>query len=113
MTVLWDVALGHLIEMYRRFQGDRIDDGGSKHIWNVDKFLSDNTGRYPKRQPYLCSSLLWHEISPEEQNFELRNAKRQSSNLLNYNSYKKPSHFVRSEAVDSLSPWQRDIHGGF
>jgi hypothetical protein len=32
----------------------RLDDGGSKHLWNVCKLLSDYTAQHPRRQPSLC-----------------------------------------------------------
>jgi hypothetical protein len=32
-----------LVEVYRRFKGDRSDGGGSKNLWNVAKFLPDIT----------------------------------------------------------------------
>jgi hypothetical protein len=33
MAVFWDVAPYSLVEIER--QGNRPDDGGSKHLWNV------------------------------------------------------------------------------
>jgi hypothetical protein len=52
MTVFWVVAPCSLVEVYRRFTGasDRPDDGGSKHLWNVDKLLPDYTTQQPRTQ---------------------------------------------------------------
>jgi hypothetical protein len=55
MTVVWDAAPCSLVENDRRFRGvyclhHQNDDGGSKHIWNVGKCLSDYTAHHPKRQ---------------------------------------------------------------
>jgi hypothetical protein len=45
MAVFWIVAPCSLV-------GDhRPDDGGSKHLWNVGKLLSDYTVLQPRRQP--------------------------------------------------------------
>jgi hypothetical protein len=57
MAVFWVVAACSLVEVYRHFGGrDRPDDGGSKHLWNVDKLLPDYTLQQPRRQPsfLLC-----------------------------------------------------------
>jgi hypothetical protein len=59
MVILWVVAPRSLVEAYRRFRGayclhHRPDDGGeggSKHLWNVGKLLSDYTAQQPRRQP--------------------------------------------------------------
>jgi hypothetical protein len=57
MAVFWVVAPYSLVEIYRRFKGTcclhhhRPDDGGSKDLWNVDKFLPDYTALQPRRQP--------------------------------------------------------------
>jgi hypothetical protein len=40
------------------FSGDCPDDGGSKHLWNVDKLLPDYTAQQPRRQ----SSSLGKEV---------------------------------------------------
>jgi hypothetical protein len=34
---------------------DRPDDGGSKHLWNVGKFLPDYMTQQPRRRPSLYS----------------------------------------------------------
>jgi hypothetical protein len=49
MTVLWDVAACS--------QGDRLDDGSSKLLWNIGKYLPDYTAQHPRRQPSSYSSL--------------------------------------------------------
>jgi hypothetical protein len=61
MAVFWVVSPCILVEIYQRFrgpcclhhQGDetRPDDGSSKVLWNVGKFLPDYTALQPRRQP--------------------------------------------------------------
>jgi hypothetical protein len=50
MALFWVVAPCSLVSVYRRFRGacclqqqggDRPDDGGSKHLWNVGKLLQE------------------------------------------------------------------------
>jgi hypothetical protein len=36
-------------EWYWRWQGNRPNDGGSKHLWNVCKFLRYYTAQHPRR----------------------------------------------------------------
>jgi hypothetical protein len=63
MAVFWVVASCSLVEIYRCFRGpccphyqddqhylcfDRLDDGGSKHIWDVDKLLPYYTAQHRK-----------------------------------------------------------------
>jgi hypothetical protein len=43
LTVFWDVAPCSL--------SHRLDDGDSKHLWNVGKLLPDYTVQHPRRQP--------------------------------------------------------------
>jgi hypothetical protein len=51
LTVFCDVAPCSLVEIYRRFRGHDPDDGGSKHLWNVDKLIPDYRALQPRRQP--------------------------------------------------------------
>jgi hypothetical protein len=55
MAVLWDVTPCNLLDIYLRFIGDyfyrRLEDGGSKHQWNVGKLLPDYTALHLRRQP--------------------------------------------------------------
>jgi hypothetical protein len=50
MAVFWVVAPCSLVEVYRRFRGDRPDDGGSKYLLNVGKLLPDYTALQTRRQ---------------------------------------------------------------
>jgi hypothetical protein len=57
MAVFWVVPLS-LVEVYRRFGGAcclHSWDGGSKHFWNVGKFLPDCMAQRPRGQPYSYS----------------------------------------------------------
>jgi hypothetical protein len=50
LTVFLDLALCNHAEIDRRFRGaycDSSDDGGSKHLCNVDQFLQDYTTQSP------------------------------------------------------------------
>jgi hypothetical protein len=53
MAVFWDVAPCSLVEVYQRFRGsyslhgDRSDDRGCKHLWNVGKLLPVNMVQHP------------------------------------------------------------------
>jgi hypothetical protein len=67
MTVFWDVALCSLVEIYRRYtgafthhhQGDsgRRDDGGSKHLRNIDQFIPHYMSQHSKSQPFKFLNL--------------------------------------------------------
>jgi hypothetical protein len=58
MAVFWVVAPCSLVEIYHSFRGDdRLDDGGSKDLWNVGKFLPDYTVLQSRRQPSSVTSL--------------------------------------------------------
>jgi hypothetical protein len=46
MAAFWVVASCRLVEIYRG-----LDDGGSKHLWNVGEPLAVNAGQHPRRQP--------------------------------------------------------------
>jgi hypothetical protein len=46
------------------FQGDHLDDGGSKHLWSFGEFIPDYTVQQPKRQPSSYSPPWEPEISP-------------------------------------------------
>jgi hypothetical protein len=49
MTVFWDVTPCSLIEIFRRFRGSYLPDyGGSKHIWNVIRFLRATRRNIPE-----------------------------------------------------------------
>jgi hypothetical protein len=54
LTVFWDVALCTLVEVFRRFRGayclhqQGLDDGCSKHLWNVGNLLPDYTANIPE-----------------------------------------------------------------
>jgi hypothetical protein len=54
-AVFWVVAPCSLVEINQRFRGPcclvRPDDGDSKDLWNVGKFLPDYTVLQPRRQP--------------------------------------------------------------
>jgi hypothetical protein len=57
MTVSCDVAPWSLVEVYQRFRDacclhHQGEDGGIKHLWNVGKFLPDNTAQH-HRQSHL------------------------------------------------------------
>jgi hypothetical protein len=65
MTVFWDVALYSLVEIDWCFKGayclhreDDVchDDGGSKHLWNVNQFVPDYVVQHVRRQ--LPSSII-------------------------------------------------------
>jgi hypothetical protein len=43
---------------------NRPDDGGSKRLWNVGKFLPDSTAQQHRRQPSSCWSPWEPQISP-------------------------------------------------
>jgi hypothetical protein len=58
MTVFWDVAPCSLAEVFDVLE-DRPDDGGSKHLLNVGKFLPDYTAQHPRRQPSSRITLLF------------------------------------------------------
>jgi hypothetical protein len=65
MVVLWVVAPCILV-VYWRFRSTcclhhQDDDGGSKHLWNVRKLLSDYTAHQPRVQP----SSYWPPWEPE------------------------------------------------
>jgi hypothetical protein len=47
MAVFWDVSLGTLVEIDRRF---RDDNGDSKHLWNVGQFSPEYTAQHPRKQ---------------------------------------------------------------
>jgi hypothetical protein len=58
MTAFWDVSCG-VIGLYRRFRGacclyyqgiHRLDEGGSKLLWNIGKLLPDFTVQHPRKQ---------------------------------------------------------------
>jgi hypothetical protein len=52
MAVFWVVAPCSLIEVYRRVtDACCLHHQDSKHLWNVGKFLLDNTVQQPRRQP--------------------------------------------------------------
>jgi hypothetical protein len=59
MAVFWVVASCSLVEVYWHFrgacclhhQGDCPDDGDSKYLWNVSKFVTDYMVQQPRRQP--------------------------------------------------------------
>jgi hypothetical protein len=51
MAVFGVVAPCGLVEVYRRYQPHRPDDGGSKDLRNVGKLLTDYTAIQPRRQP--------------------------------------------------------------
>jgi hypothetical protein len=51
MAVFWVFAPCSLVQVYRRFRGAIPDDGGSKHLLNVDKLLPDYTAQQPRSQP--------------------------------------------------------------
>jgi hypothetical protein len=59
MAAFWVVAPCNLVEVYRCFRGacwhyhkgDRSDDGGSEHPWNISKLLPVCTAQQPRRQP--------------------------------------------------------------
>jgi hypothetical protein len=68
IIVFWDVAPCSLIEVYQRFRGTYCihhhspDDGGSKHLRNVGKFLPDYTAQHPRRQPsssFILFIFMW------------------------------------------------------
>jgi hypothetical protein len=56
MTVFWGVVPFSLVEIDQHFRGAYClhdqggDDGGSKHLWNVSRFLWDYTAAHPRRQ---------------------------------------------------------------
>jgi hypothetical protein len=59
MAVFWDIAPCALV-FDRRFKGaycDLPDDRGSKHLWNVGKYLPDNAAQHPRRQQSSLSLL--------------------------------------------------------
>jgi hypothetical protein len=47
----------------------RPDDGGSKHLWNVDKLLPDYTVQQPRRRPLHIRR---RENLKSQKNFELK-----------------------------------------
>jgi hypothetical protein len=58
ITVFWDVAQRSLVEVYRRFTGAYcLQHQGPDHLWNVGKFLQDNTAQHPRRQYLFFQSL--------------------------------------------------------
>jgi hypothetical protein len=59
MAVFWDVAPCILVEI------DRPDDGGNKHLWNVDQCLPYYTAQHPRRQSSSYSTPWEPEISPK------------------------------------------------
>jgi hypothetical protein len=65
--VFWVVAPCSLVEVYRHFGGacclHRPDNGDSKHLWNVSKFLPDYTAQQPRRQSSSYSPPWEPEIS--------------------------------------------------
>jgi hypothetical protein len=68
-TVLWDVEPCSPLEVYRgacclHHQGDRPDDGGRKHLWNISKLLPDYTAQHSTRQLSLYSPPWESKISP-------------------------------------------------
>jgi hypothetical protein len=71
MTVSWVVAPCSLV-VYRRFRGacclyhQGDDDGGSKSLWNIGKFLPDYTALQPRRQPSSVLSLFNDILSTAE-----------------------------------------------
>jgi hypothetical protein len=65
MAVFWDVASYRVVEVNRHFRGDRPDDEGSKHLWNVGKLLPDYKVQIPEDSQSSSYSPPWEpEISP-------------------------------------------------
>jgi hypothetical protein len=76
MTVFWVPEPCSLAEVYLlassiiRAMSHRPDDGGSKHLWNICKLLSDYTALLLRRQtsqyspPWELETLLIHNHSP-------------------------------------------------
>jgi hypothetical protein len=58
MIALWNIALCSLAELDLHNQGDRPDDGGSTHFWNVGQ-----SALYPRRLSFSWSPLWKPEIS--------------------------------------------------
>jgi hypothetical protein len=61
MSIMWYVVWCSLVEIDRRFRcayflhsdDRRPDDGGSKHLWNVYKFLPEYTTQHSRGQFFL------------------------------------------------------------
>jgi hypothetical protein len=53
MSVLCNIAQPGLVQVARRFRHAYTHlsgNGGSKYLWNVDKFIPDYSAQHPKRQ---------------------------------------------------------------
>jgi hypothetical protein len=50
ITIFWDAVSCSLVEVYQRFRG-------SKHLWNVGRFLPDYMAQHPRRQSSYLPSL--------------------------------------------------------
>jgi hypothetical protein len=67
ITVFCDVEPCSLVEVCRRFRGASClhhqgrDDGGSKHLWNVGKLLSDYTAQC-REDSHLHGNETWSSI---------------------------------------------------
>jgi hypothetical protein len=55
IIIYWDIAPCSLVEINQCFRGayclhHQGNDGGSKHLWNIGKFLWDYMAQHPRRQ---------------------------------------------------------------
>jgi hypothetical protein len=99
MTVFWDVVPCSLVEIGCRFggayclhhQGDGPHDVGSKYLWNVSQFISDQTAQRFRRQ---SSSFLFYSARErkgkrhEERRKKLRKGimRNWTENTITYNN---------------------------
>jgi hypothetical protein len=72
MALFWDVTPRNLVDVYQRFINTcflrdqlRPEDGDSKHLWNVRKFLPEHTTLQTQKTA-ICISTAVKTTNPTE-----------------------------------------------